>query len=156
MDARDHKGSLPGLDDIANHVTIKAHMKHRPEPDADRLDAVFFALASEPRRRILDALKLEPGCNVNRVCEYLENDIGRFAVMKHLATLEAAGLVIAKRSGRERLLWFDPTPIQWIHERWTTEFSAYWAARLTRLKYSAEGAEVIRLPVTGKKGRRHG
>ena len=71
----------------------------------------------------------EPGCNVNRVCEYLENDIGRFAVMKHLATLEAAGLVIAERSGRERRLWFDPTPIQWIHERWTTELSAYWAAR---------------------------
>lgn len=41
--------------------------------------------------------------------------------MKHLATLESAGLVISERSGRERLLWFDPTPIQWIHERWTTE-----------------------------------
>jgi DNA-binding transcriptional ArsR family regulator len=117
---------------------------------------VFFALASEPRRRILDALKKDPGCNVNRVCEYLENDIGRFAVMKHLATLEAAGLVIAERSGRERLLWFDPTPIQWIHERWTTELSAFWAARLTRLKYSAEGAEVIRLPTQQTKGRRHG
>ncbi len=112
------------------------------KPESDQLDAVFFALASEPRRRILDVLKKEPGCNVNRVCAYLENDIGRFAVMKHLATLEAAGLVIAERSGRERLLWFDPTPIQWIHERWTTEFSAYWAARLTRLKFSAEGAEV--------------
>ena len=83
---------------------------------------------------------------MNRVCEYLANDIGRFAVMKHLATLEAAGLVIAERSGRERLLWFDPTPIQWIDQRWTTELSAFWAARLTRLKYNAEGAEVFRLP----------
>ena len=89
------------------------------KPESDQLDAVFFALASEPRRRILDVLKKEPGCNVSRVCEYLEKDIGRFAVMKHLATLEAAGLVIAERSGRERLLWFDPTPIQWIHQRWT-------------------------------------
>lgn len=124
--------------------------------DSDRLDAVFFALASEPRRRILDALKLEPGSNVNRVCEHFESEIGRFAVMKHLATLEAAGLVIAERSGRERRLWFDPTPIQWIYERWTTEFSAYWAARLTRLKYRAEGAEVIRLPTPQKKGKRHG
>lgn len=138
------------------YVTIKSHMKHRPDSGDDHLDAVFFALASEPRRRILDALKKEPGCNVNRVCEYLENEIGRFAVMKHLATLEAAGLVIAERSGRERLLWFDPTPIQWIYERWTTEFSAYWAARLTRLKFSAEGAEVCRLPTRSTKGRRHG
>ena len=126
-----------------------------PKPDSDRLDAVFFALASEPRRRILDVLKNEPGCNVNRVCVYLENDIGRFAVMKHLTTLEAAGLVIAERSGRERRLWFDPTPIQWIHDRWTTEISAYWAARLTRLKVDAEGAEVIRLPKSRTKGRRH-
>ncbi len=76
-----------------------AHMKFKQESDSDQLDAVFFALASESRRRILDALKQEPGCNVNRVCEYLEKDIGRFAVMKHLATLEAAGLVIAERSG---------------------------------------------------------
>ena len=131
-------------------------MKFKREPDCDQLDAVFFALASGPRRRILDALKKEPGCNVNRVCEYLENDIGRFAVMKHLATLEVAGLVIAERSGRQRLLWFDATPIQWIHERWTTEFSAYWAARLTRLKYCAEGAAVNRLPNSRTKGRRHG
>jgi DNA-binding transcriptional ArsR family regulator len=130
-------------------------MERPSDPDSERLDVVFFALASEPRRRILDVLKLEPGCNVNRVCEHLETSIGRFAVMKHLATLEAAGLVIAQRSGRERLLWLDPTPIQWIHERWTTEFSAYWAARLTRLKFSAEGADVIHLPSHRNKGSRH-
>ena len=126
-----------------------------PHADDDRLDAVFFALASEPRRRILDVLKLEPGCNVNRICAHLEADIGRFAVMKHLATLEAAGLVIAERYGREKRLWFNVVPIQGIHERWTTEYSAYWAARLTRLKFSAEGAEVTRLP-TKKKGNAHG
>jgi DNA-binding transcriptional ArsR family regulator len=129
----------------------------KPDPAEDELDAVFFALASAPRRRILDVLKQEPGCNVNRVCEFFANDIGRFAVMKHLATLEAAGLVLGERSGRERRLWFDPTPIQWVHERWTTEFSAYWAARLTQLKFSAEGAEVT--PISNspqRKGRRHG
>ena len=124
--------------------------------EADELDATFFALSSDLRRRILDLLKREGGCNVNRVCDFFSAEIGRHAVMKHLATLEAAGLVIAERSGRERLLWFDPTPIQWIHDRWTTEFSAYWATRLTRLKFSAEGAEVTRLPATRTKGRRHG
>ena len=125
--------------------------------DSDALDAVFFALACEPRRRILDVLKQAPGANVNRVCEAFAGELGRFAVMKHLATLEAAGLVIAERRGRDKLLWFNPAPIQWIHERWTTEFSAYWAARLTRLKYSAEGAEVTPLPVTPRqRGRRHG
>ena len=130
-------------------------MKLARDPDGDQLDAVFFALGSEPRRRILDVLKQEPGCNVNRVCEFLEKDIGRFAVMKHLATLEDAGLVISERVGRERLLWSRADPAGGS-ERWTTELSAYWAARLTRLKVRAEGAEVTRLPVSRTKGRRHG
>lgn len=127
----------------------------RPPADADALDATFFALSSDLRRRMLDLLKREGGCNVNRVCEFFAAEVGRFAVMKHLTTLERGGLVVSQREGRERRLWFDATPIQLIHERWTTEFSAYWAARLTRLKYDAEGAEVHRLS-TPRKARRHG
>src|SRR5512132_3228533 len=103
---------------------------------SDEMDAVFGALASEPRRRILDILKKEPGCNVNRVCEFF--DIGRVAVMKHLDVLEAANLIVSERAGRERLLYFNPVPIHLIHERWTTEFSAFWARGLTRLKDRAE------------------
>lgn len=119
----------------------------------DRLDATFFALSSELRRRMLDLLKREGGANVNRVAEHFAAEVGRFAVMKHLAVLERGGLVIAQREGREKKLWFDPTPIQLVHERWTTEYSAFWAARLTRLKYDAEGAEVKPLK---KRERRHG
>jgi DNA-binding transcriptional ArsR family regulator len=124
-------------------------------PDDDALDAVFFALASEPRRRILDVLKREGGCNVNRVAEHFDGELTRFAVMKHLATLEQAGLVIAERDGRDKRLWLNAAPIQWIHDRWTSEYSAYWAARLTRLKVAAEGAEILRL-APKKKGRPHG
>ncbi len=119
--------------------------------DNDTLDAVLFALASEPRRRVLDVLKAEPGCNVNRVCEHFDAEMTRFAVMKHLTVLEGANLVIAEREGRDKRLWFNAVPIQWIYERWTTEYSAYWSARLTRLKYDAEGARVTPLPT--KKGR---
>jgi DNA-binding transcriptional ArsR family regulator len=121
-------------------------------PDDDALDAVFFAVASEPRRRILDVLKREGGCNVNRVAEHFDGQLTRFAVMKHLATLEQAGLVIAEREGRDKRLWLNAAPIQWIHERWTSEYSVYWAARLTRLKFAAEGAEILPL-VSKKKGR---
>jgi DNA-binding transcriptional ArsR family regulator len=124
--------------------------------DDDQLDAVFFALASEPRRRILDVLKTEGGCNVNRVAEHFDGELTRFAVMKHLATLEAAGLVIAEREGRDKRLWINAAPIQWIHERWTSEYSAYWAARLTRLKYDSEGAHVVPFPAPKKKGRDRG
>ena len=38
----------------------------------DDMDATFAALASEPRRRILDVLKREPGANVNRVHEFFD------------------------------------------------------------------------------------
>ncbi len=133
---------------------MTAHMK------ADELDATFFALSSDTRRRMLDLLKREGGCNVNHVCAFFAGELGRHAVMKHLAVLERGGLLVTARDGRDKRLWFDPTPLQLIHERWTTEFSAFWAARLTRLKYSAEGAEVLALPLpaspTSKKSRRHG
>jgi DNA-binding transcriptional ArsR family regulator len=127
---------------------------------ADELDATFFALSSDLRRRMLDLLKRESGCNVNRVCEFFADEVGRHAVMKHLAMLERGGLLVTAKDGRDKRLWFDPTPLQLIHERWTTEFSAYWAARLTRLKYDAEGAEVHALPrrraAPPRKARKHG
>lgn len=121
----------------------------------DRLDSVFFALASPVRRRMLDLLKRDGGCNVNHICAAFDGEIGRFAVMKHLAVLERGGLLVSKRDGRDKRLWLDPTPLQLIHERWTTEFSAYWSAQLTRLKYRAEGAQVHSLP-KHRKERRHG
>jgi DNA-binding transcriptional ArsR family regulator len=128
--------------------------------EADDLDATFFALSSGLRRRMLDLLKREGGCNVNHVCDFFSAEIGRHAVMKHLAALERGGLLVTAKDGRDKRLWFDPTPLQLIHERWTTEFSAYWAARLTKLKYDAEGAEVRALPARvtspARKARRHG
>ncbi|HEY1092163.1 MAG TPA: helix-turn-helix transcriptional regulator [Burkholderiaceae bacterium] len=129
-------------------------MKPRPA-DSDQLDATFFALSSDLRRRMLDLLKREGGCNVTRVCEEFADEVGRHAVMKHLATLERGGLIVTQRDARDKRLWFDATPIQLIHERWTTEFSAFWAARLTKLKYSAEGAEVLSINNKAK-DRRHG
>ena len=118
----------------------------------DDMDATFAALASEPRRRILDVLKREPGANVNRVCEFFD-EIGRVAVMKHLDVLEGANLVLSEKVGRERLLYFNPVPIHMIYDRWTTEYSAYWAGRLARMKYRLENAPI---PINRKKGGRRG
>jgi hypothetical protein len=33
-------------------------------------------------------------------------------------------------------------PIHMIHDRWTTEYSAYWAGGLARMKYRLENAPV--------------
>ena len=100
------------------------------------MDKVFHALASQTRRQILDIVQTEPGVSVTGVCRHF--DVSRIAVMKHLTVLEDAGLLISEKNGRTRSLYFNTVPIQIIHERWTTEYSALWAAKMTAFKYDVE------------------
>ena len=100
------------------------------------MDAIFQALAHESRRRMLDIVKEEPGIGVGALAS--DFDVSRIAVMKHLAVLEDANLVVSEKDGRTRRLYFNAAPIEMIHDRWTTQYSAYWAGQLTRIKYLAE------------------
>lgn len=100
------------------------------------LDRVFLALASRTRREILDIVASHPGVAVGQVAGHFE--MSRIAVQKHLATLEQAELLTSERQGRERKLWFNPVPLQLVHERWSEQYRSFWANRLTRLKYAAE------------------
>ncbi|MEZ6063848.1 MAG: helix-turn-helix transcriptional regulator [Planctomycetaceae bacterium] len=102
----------------------------------DSMDAVFQALSNASRRRILDLVKGMPGCNVNDVCKYF--DVSRIAVMKHLNVLEAARLILSEKHGRSRELYFNAAPIQMIYDRWTTEYSSFWASQVTDLKFKSE------------------
>lgn len=104
----------------------------------ESMDKLFQALASQPRREMLDIVRNSPGCPVSEVCRHF--DVSRIAVMKHLNVLEGAGLVISEKQGRQRRLWFNAVPIQMIHERWSSEYSALWAGKLTALKYRIESA----------------
>jgi predicted transcriptional regulator len=101
-----------------------------------QLDVVFVALASQPRRHILDILAARPGSTVNQVAEQFE--MSRIGVLKHINVLEDAGLVVSERIGRERPLYFNPVPLQMIHERWSSDYGRFWAAQLTRLKRNVE------------------
>lgn len=103
------------------------------------MDKVFQALASGPRRAILDIVRERPGCSVAHVCRYF--DVSRIAVMKHVNVLEEAGLLISEKQGRKRCLYFNAAPIQTIYERWTTEYSALWAGRLTEFKRQVESKQ---------------
>jgi len=103
---------------------------------SDAMEAVFRALASEGRRRILDIVRDRPGCSVNHVASFFTES--RINVMKHLRMLERAGLILSEKKGRRRELFFNSVPIQMIYDRWTTEFSGLWASRLTRVKYRVE------------------
>jgi predicted transcriptional regulator len=102
----------------------------------DSMDLVFHALASRPRRKILDVIKASPGCCVGDVCKYFE--ISRIAVIKHLRVLEQAQLIVLQKNGRRRELYFNAVPIQLIYDRWTTEYSAFWASKATELKFLVE------------------
>ena len=106
--------------------------------DPDSMGSVFAALAHASRRRILDIVRENGGCSVNDVAAYF--DISRIAVMKHLRVLEEAGLLISEKQGRTRRLYFNAIPIQIIYDRWTSEYSAIWASKLTQLKHSVESA----------------
>lgn len=104
----------------------------------ESMDKVFHALGSASRRKILDVVRNSPGCSVKHVCRHF--DVSRVAVMKHLAVLEQADLLVSEKNGRTRSLYFNTVPIQMIYERWTDEYSAYWAGKVTALKYRVEQA----------------
>jgi predicted transcriptional regulator len=102
----------------------------------DSMDAVFRALASASRRRILDIVRDKHGCTVNHVTRFFATS--RITVLKHLRVLEEAGLIHSEKHGRERRLYFNVVPIQIVYDRWTTEYSKLWAKRLTEIKYRVE------------------
>jgi len=102
----------------------------------DYMDAVFQALAHASRRLMLDRVKESPGIGVGALASGF--DVSRIAVMKHLSVLEQSGLIVSRKEGRTRRLYFNAVPIQMIHDRWTTEYSAYWSDKLIRIKHLAE------------------
>ena len=102
----------------------------------ESMDLVFQALAHQARRRVLDIVRDDPGCTVGAVCAHFE--ISRIAVLKHLRVLADAGLLVSEQHGRERRLRFNVLPIQMIHDRWSDEYSGFWAGALADLKYRVE------------------
>ena len=102
----------------------------------DPLDPVFKALANASRRAICDELKLRP--LTTRQLSQCFPELDRCTVMQHLGVLEAAGLVIAERRGRERWNHLDALPVHAIHERWIGPYAAYAASMLSRLKQQVE------------------
>src|SRR5689334_3241974 len=69
-------------------------------------DAVFKALADPTRRALLDALFAENGQTLSALEAGI--DMTRFGVMKHLRVLEDAGLVVARKRGREKFHYLNP------------------------------------------------
>src|ERR687889_1121522 len=99
-------------------------------------DLVFKALADPTRRFLLDRLFERDGRTLTELESELE--MTRFGVMKHLRLLEDAGLVVTRRSGREKLHFLNPVPIRLLHDRWVSKYAEPWAAGLSELKSNLE------------------
>ena len=99
-------------------------------------DSVFKALADPTRRLLLDRLYERDGRSLTE----LESDVEmtRFGVMKHLRVLEDAGLVVTRRSGREKLHYLNPVPIRLIHDRWIDKYTERRVSALAELKTELE------------------
>jgi DNA-binding transcriptional ArsR family regulator len=95
-------------------------------------DLVFKALSDSRRRIILDLLRPAPRTTGDIVERFPELD--RCTVMQHIGVLERAGLVIAKRRGRERWNYLNPLPIKRIHDRWIGRYAAGAVDLLAKLK----------------------
>jgi DNA-binding transcriptional ArsR family regulator len=100
------------------------------------MDEVFKALADPTRRELLDALYEQDGQTLSALEDRFE--MTRFGVMKHLKVLEAAGLVVTRRRGREKLHFLNPVPIRLVHDRWVSKYAEPWAAGLSALKKNLE------------------
>jgi DNA-binding transcriptional ArsR family regulator len=99
-------------------------------------DSVFKALADPTRRHLLDRLFERDGRTLRELETGLE--MTRFGVMKHLRLLEEAGLVVTRRSGREKLHFLNPVPIRLIHDRWIDKYTERQVSALANLKSELE------------------
>jgi len=103
----------------------------------EQLDDLFAALAHSARRRILDLVMALPGMSMKALSSHFE--MSRIAVLKHVRVLEGVQLLLSKKEGRVRHLHFNPVPMQLIHDRWTTRYSAFWSERMVDIKTRVEG-----------------
>ena len=99
-------------------------------------DQVFKALADPTRRHLLDRLFERDGRTLTELESELE--MTRFGVMKHLRVLEDAGLVVTRRSGREKHHYLNPVPIRLIHDRWIDKYTELRVSALAELKLRLE------------------
>lgn len=96
---------------------------------------VFAALGDEKRLQLLARLCHEGPLSIARLSEGAS--VTRQAITKHLGTLEASGLLEAKRRGRERVYEFAPARLQ-AARRYLDQVSAQWDDAIDRLRAHVE------------------
>lgn len=108
-------------------------------PDRGETSRLWAAIADPTRLRMIDILLTQGEATATRIAAELP--ISRQGVAKHLAVLEAAGLVARRRAGKEVRFAVQPESLD-LATRRMAEVSAAWDSRLGRLKRLAESAAV--------------
>jgi DNA-binding transcriptional ArsR family regulator len=77
------------------------------------MDDTFTAIADPTRRALIDALRARNDSSLFDLCARLMSECGiavsRQAISKHIAVLEAAGLVNVRKTGRTNIHHLDTT-----------------------------------------------
>ncbi len=103
---------------------------------------IFRALGDANRRVLLDRLFERDGQTLGELAAHLPG-MTRQGAMKHLRVLQDAGLIVARREGREKRHFLNPVPIRRIHDRWISKYTEPWAAALVGLKERLEDTQVM-------------
>ena len=101
-------------------------------------DLIFKALADTRRRQILDMLRAGPR-TTGELCERFEGALDRCTVMQHIAVLERAEVIIARRKGRKRWNYLNAAPFKDIYDRWISRYAIGAVDLLARMKREMEG-----------------
>jgi DNA-binding transcriptional ArsR family regulator len=99
---------------------------------------IFAALADPTRWRVLSLLAERGEATATMLAGDLP--VSRVAVIKHLAVLDRAGLVEARRKGREVRYTVRPEPLT-ATARQLNAIAGEWDARLAAIKRLAEAGE---------------
>src|SRR3954452_7346238 len=112
-------------------------MTHRLSA-AGVVDRVLAALNDPTRRQLLDQLSARGQATASTLAGGLP--VSRQAVVKHLAVLDAAGLVESTKVGREGRYAVRSEALE-TTARWMASLATQWDRRLARIKRAAEAAE---------------
>lgn len=106
---------------------------------ADRLDAVFGALADPTRRAILARLA-QGDAKVTELAAPFS--VSQPAISRHLKVLEEAGLVSRSRRATARLSHLEAEPLRRATE-WLIDYREYWQESHERLDELLESLQRI-------------
>ena len=119
--------------------------RHDAEADGvDPASRVFAALADPTRRQVLGLLGGQGELTATALADRLP--ISRQAIVKHLAVLDEAGLVVGHRVGREVRFAVQPEALV-ATARWMAALANDWDRRLALIKRMAEAAEQSKSPI---------